>query len=394
MAWLTEDIWPVEGRLVSHEFVKAGVLAAALECIRGGVTCVNDMYFFPGATAEALDEAGLRGRVGGPVLEFPSAWASAADEYLAKTRELITTWRSEKPDSLVEFSVSPHAPYTVSDDTFGKVAALSKELNVPVHVHLHETPGETHASSTGTAGPGKHLSAEKCRPFDNLDRLGLVNQQLIAVHMVDTSDEEIARCAKAGTSVVHCPSSNMKLASGFCPVAKLIASGVNVALGTDGAASNNKLDMWAEMRLAALLAKGVANDPEVVPAMTALHMATLGGAKAAGLAHKCGSLEVGKDADFIAISLSEPEQYPAYHVASVLAYSMDRSAVSDVWVAGSRLMASREVLSLCVSSVELSVKEWASKITPEEICATPEPDVLLQDTDASDVVTEGHSSAV
>jgi 5-methylthioadenosine/S-adenosylhomocysteine deaminase len=372
MAWLSEDIWPTEGRLVSEEFVAAGARAAIAELLRGGVTCFNDMYFFPAAVAAAAEAAGIRAVVGSPILEFPSNYA-AGGQYIAKGVGERAEWvraRAEgRVSSRVTFSVAPHAPYTVSDATFTAAGAVAAGEGLPMHVHLHETSGEVLASSSGGAqGPAgsKHLSDSLTSPLVNLDRLGLVNPRLVAVHMTCLTGEEIALLAAKGASVVHCPTSNLKLASGFCPVAKLLAAGVNVALGTDGASSNNSLDMFAELKLAATLAKGVAGDATAVPAWQALRMATYNGAAAVGLGGVCGSLEVGKAADCIAVDLGELETLPMYNVLSHLVYASGRGGVSDVWVDGVQLLAARRLTTLNEAHVKAELAAWAEKVKPHQ----------------------------
>jgi 5-methylthioadenosine/S-adenosylhomocysteine deaminase len=363
MQWLQEDVWPTEARLVSPEFVKAGVLQAAAESIRSGVTCVNDMYFFPGATVEALTQSGLRASVGATVLEFPTNYASDAAQCIVKGEKLVAGEFGDA-DGLIKFTWAPHAPYTVSDATFEKLRDLAKSTGTKVHLHLHEAEEEVNSSEAGE-GPSKHLSDEKCRPFANLLRLGLANKDLIAVHMVHLTDEEIKQAAQHEVSIVHCPSSNLKLASGFCPVAKLLKAGINVAIGTDSSASNNKLDMLAEMRLAALLAKGVSKDATAANAPTALRMATLNGAKALGVDDVTGSLVPGKDADFIAIRVDNLEVAPVYNVISHLVYVMDRAAVTDVFVRGRQLMSGRHLLTLHEHEIKELSAAWSRKVCSE-----------------------------
>jgi len=325
MRWLEERIWPAEKKHVSPQFVKDGTLLACAEMLRGGVTCFNDMYFFPGAALEAALEAGLRVSLGMIVFDFPSAYGADPDDYLAKGLALRDQWR-EHP--LASFCLAPHAPYTVSDTTFRKVAKLAAEVEVPVHIHLHETEEEIRRS----------LAEHGLRPLERLRRLGLLGPGLIAVHAVHLEDGEIALLAKHGASVVHCPTSNLKLASGFAPAAKMAAAGINLALGTDGASSNNRLDLFGEMRLAALLAKAVTLDAEAMPAHAALRAATLGGATAIGLEARIGSIVAGKAADLAAVRLSGPELSPCYDPVSQLVYAAGREHVSDVWVAGRRLL--------------------------------------------------------
>jgi 5-methylthioadenosine/S-adenosylhomocysteine deaminase len=283
------------------------------------------MYFYPGAALEAALEAGMRISLGMIVLDFPSAYGADADDYLAKGLALRDQWR-EHP--LVTFCLAPHAPYTVSDASFGKIAKLAAEVEVPVHIHLHETEDEIRRS----------LAEHGVRPLERLRRLDLLGPGLIAVHAVHVDDGEIALLAKHGASVAHCPSSNLKLASGFAPVAKMAVAGVNLALGSDGAASNNRLDVFSEMRLAALLAKAVASDAEAMPAHAALRAATLGGAMALGLEKRIGSLVAGKAADLAAVRIAGPELSPCYDPLSHLVYAAGRENVTDVWVAGKRLL--------------------------------------------------------
>jgi 5-methylthioadenosine/S-adenosylhomocysteine deaminase len=325
MRWLEEHIWPAEMKHVSPEYVKDGTLLACAEMLRGGVTCFNDMYFFPAAALEAVRATGMRLSLGMIVIDFPSAYGSDPDDYLAKGLALRDRWRE---DPLVTFCLAPHAPYTVSDDTFRKIAKLAGEVDVPVHIHLHETADEI----------ARSLAEHGVRPLERLQRLGLLGPGLIAVHAVHLEDAEIAQLARHGASVVHCPSSNLKLASGFAPVAKLSAAGVNVAIGTDGSASNNRLDMFEEMRLAALLAKAVSGNAEAMPAHAALRAATLGGAAALGLGARIGSIAAGKAADLAAVRLSGPELSPCYDPVSHLVYAAGRHNVSDVWVAGKHLL--------------------------------------------------------
>lgn len=362
--WLSEQIWPVEGRLVQPDFVKAGTKAALAELIRTGVTTVSDMYWFPSSIAEAVHEVGSRAVLAMIAIEFPSAYASGPDEYLAKGQAVRDAWMG-KANGRISFAVGPHAPYTVTDATLEKVKKVSESTGCPVHIHLHETAGEVLASKTGgKEGTSKHLSDQLTSPLANLERLGLLNRKLIAVHMTCLTDEEISKVAASGASVVHCPHSNLKLASGFCPVSKLLGAGVNVALGTDSCASNNSLDFFAEMKTAAILAKGVASDATAVPAWQALRMATLNGAKALGLDHVVGSLEVGKKADLTAVRLGTVESLPMFNVLSHLVYASNRSAVTDVWVDGVQLLADRQLTTINEEALLASVREWAGKVKP------------------------------
>mmetsp|Transcript_20581 Transcript_20581/g.57417 ORF Transcript_20581/g.57417 Transcript_20581/m.57417 type:complete len:629 (-) Transcript_20581:96-1982(-) len=369
--WLEKTIWPLEFKFCSAEFVKEGAELAILEMIMGGVTTFNDMYWFPEGVCEAVVKSGIRAAVGMIAIEFPfGGYGSGPDEYLAKGELLAEKYKSEE---LLSFTVSLHAPYTCSDATITKGGILCEKMGVPLHIHLHETSDECEASKMGNKeSTSCHMSAETCTPLANLKRLGLVNQRLIAVHMNWLTDEEITWCAEAHANVVHCPSSNLKLASGFCRVADLLKAGVNVAIGTDGASSNNTLDVMAEMKLAAILAKGVSKDAASVPAQTALRMATLNGAKALGLDGKTGSLVVGKDADMIAVDFSGPATWPEPTSASAnagfdpvthIVYSSTRDQVTDVWVRGKQLMRRRKVMTLDAREVKKAADKWGVEIT-------------------------------
>jgi 5-methylthioadenosine/S-adenosylhomocysteine deaminase len=323
--WLEERMWPIERRHLSAGFVRDGTALACAEMLRGGITCFNDMYFFPGAVLEAALEAQMRVAVGLIVVDFATPYASDPDDYLRKGLALRDANR-ELP--LACFCLAPHAPYTVADDTLRHVATLAAELDLPVHLHLHETESEIERS----------LAEHGVRPLERLRRLGLLGPGLIAVHGVHLRSEEIQLLARHGCSVVHCPSSNLKLASGFAPIHSMLKSGINVALGTDGAASNNRLDVLTEMRTAALLAKAVARDAQALPAHAVLRAATLGGARALGLSARIGSIEPGKRADLAAVALRGPELAPCYDPVSHLVYAAGREHVSHVWVDGKLLV--------------------------------------------------------
>jgi 5-methylthioadenosine/S-adenosylhomocysteine deaminase len=325
MRWLQEHIWPAEAKHVSREFVRDGTTLACAEMLRGGVTCFNDMYFFPEAALEAALAFGMRSAHGLIVIEFPSAYASDPADYLQKGLAVRDRYRDEP---LASFTLAPHAPYTVSNASFRKIATLAAELDLPVHVHLHETAEEVERS----------VAEHGVRPIERLERLGLLGPNLIAVHAVHVDRQETELLARNGCSVAHCPSSNLKLASGFAPVHSYIERGINVALGTDGAASNNRLDVFQEMRTAALLAKAVSGNAEALPAHAALRSATLGGAQALGLGDKIGSLRPGKAADLVAVDLSAPELLPCYDPVSHLVYAAGREHVSHAWVAGEALL--------------------------------------------------------
>jgi 5-methylthioadenosine/S-adenosylhomocysteine deaminase len=349
MDWLQNHIWPLEQQWMSEEFVKDGTDLAIAEMLRGGTTCFNDMYFFPDITSQQAQRYGIRATVGLIVIDFPSVWAKDSDEYLSKG---LVLYEQIKDSSLCNTAFAPHAPYTVSDAPLQKIRDYAQQLNCPVHIHVHETAFEVEQAQQLT---GK-------RPLQRLQELGLVNSSLIAVHATQLSDTEISLLAEAGATVVHCPESNLKLASGFCPVAQCLDAGVNVALGTDGAASNNDLDMFGEMRTAALLAKAVANNASAVSAMTALRMATINGAKALGLADEIGSLKIGKAADVIAIDLSTLETQPLYCPVSQIVYAASRQQVTDVWVAGKRLLQQRQLTTLNIDELSAKVAVWQQRL--------------------------------
>ena len=350
MDWLQNHIWPAEGAHVSRQFCEDGVQLAVAEFIRGGITTFNDMYFFPDATAQVAARAGIRCAVGLIVLDFPTAWAQPG-EYIHKGLELHDKLKNEP---LVRTVFAPHAPYTVSDGPLKEIRRYATELNIPIHMHVHETAGEV---AMAVEQSGK-------RPWQRLKDLGLVGPDLIAVHMTQLTDGEIADCAEYGVSVAHCPESNLKLASGFCPVGKLLKAGVNVALGTDGAASNNDLDLLGEMRTAALLAKGVSGDARTLAAHEALHMATLAGAKALGIDAETGSLVKGKAADFIAVDLGEVSTQPVYNAISQVVYASGRHQVTDTFVAGRALLRGGELQTVDAAGAVARANEWRQKIRP------------------------------
>ncbi len=349
MTWLNEHIWPVEAKHVSADFVRDGTLIAAAEMLRGGVTCMNEMYFFPEAAAEAALGLGMRAALGLIAIEFPTAYASDADDYLAKGLALRDRLRHEQR---LSFCLAPHAPYTVGDATFEKIVRYSEELGLPIHVHLHETAQEIKDS----------IATHGVRPLARLARLGLIGPQTIAVHAVHLDAAEIDLLARHGASVAHCPTSNLKLASGIAPVAALLDAGVNLGLGTDGAASNNRLDMFGEMRLAALLAKGASGRADVLPAAAALRAATLAGARALGLEAEIGSITVGKRADLSAVSLARIELQPVYDPVSLLVYTAGREDVTDVWVDGERVVKSQRLARIGAVELESNARLWQNRV--------------------------------
>jgi 5-methylthioadenosine/S-adenosylhomocysteine deaminase len=353
MTWLQEHVWPAEGRFVGPDFVRDGTELAIAEMLRGGTTCFNDMYFFPDVAARTASRLGMRAALGMIVIEFPSAWAGEPQEYLTRGLKVRDDF---KTDPLVSFVFAPHAPYTVSDRSLERIRRYADELDLPVHMHVHETAGEI-ADAVKETGE---------RPLARLERLGLLNPSLLAVHMTQLEEDEITRVANHGASVLHCPESNLKLASGFCPVAALDRAGVNIALGTDGAASNNDLDMIGEMRTAALLAKAVAGDASALPAARVLRMATLNGARALGLGEATGSLETGKWADITAVRLDAWATRPVYNPVSQIVYSAGRDQVTDVWVAGRRQLQNGRLTGIDENDLRERVAAWQDRITAGE----------------------------
>ena len=349
MPWLEQHIWPAEAAHVSAAFVRDGAELAIAEMIRSGTTTFSDMYFFPDACAETAQRLGMRCQIVFPVLDFATVWARSADEYISKGLALRD---DVKHSALVTVGFGPHASYTVSEPNLVQVATLAAELDVAVQIHLHETRGEV------------LLAVEQNgeRPLDSLHRLGLLGPRTQCVHMTDLGDQDIALLAATGAHVVHCPQSNMKLASGTCPVTRLLARGINVALGSDSAASNNDLNLFGEMQTAALLAKLSSEDATALPAVEALAMATINGARALGLDDRIGSLEPGKLADLIAVDLSQPETQPLYHPLSQLVYACNGSQVTHSWIGGVQVMDQRQLTRIDPSALGTRTRAWRDRI--------------------------------
>lgn len=349
MDWLQNHIWPAEQAFASEAFVRAGSELAAVEMLQGGTTCFNDNYFFPNITADVVEAAGMRAVLGLPVMNVPTIWADDEAGYIQRGLEVIG--RQIKHER-IGWAWAPHAPYTVTDESFAKLGELTEAMGMRLHLHLLEAAGEIEQSMQSH---GEH-------PIDRLMRLGLYNERLIAAHMTQLTPEQIEQTARCGVHVLHCPAANMKLASGFCPVDALDTAGVNIAIGTDGAASNNRLDMFAEMRLASLNAKGHSLNPQAAPAARSLSMATIQGARALGLDDTIGSVEVGKSADLIAVDLSDVGTTPIHNVISHLVYVAGRHQVSDVWVAGQPVVQGGQVITLDVPAIKASAQQWADKM--------------------------------
>ena len=348
--WLEQVVWPMENKFVSAEFVRSGANLAIAEMISSGTTCFADMYFFPDQVASAALDANIRVQLASPVLDFPTIWAQDAEEYIYKATQLHDNYRNSE---LVHTAFGPHAPYTVSDQPLMKISTLAEELDVPIHMHVHETATEVEEA----------VQADGRRPLQRLAELGLLGPRLICVHATQLIDTEIELLAAHGASVAHCPESNLKLASGLCQVAKLLDAGVNVALGTDGCASNNDLDMFSEMRCAALLAKIVAADASALPAAQALELATINAARALGLDTVIGSLETGKYADITAVNLDRLNTMPLYNPVSQLVYAAQASQVSHVWCGGKLIFENGELKTMDRGLLKESVITWQQKIS-------------------------------
>ena len=349
-AWLAEHIWPREGQFMSAEFVHDGALLGAAEMLQSGITCCNDMYFHPEATARAFEQAGMRAMLGIPILDFPTPYAADADGYLARG---LAARDAFKASPRLSFSLAPHAPYTVGDATWQAVVVYARQLDLIIQTHVAETAHEVDESRATF-----HET-----PLVRLDRLGATGPGFVAIHAVHLDLHDIDLLAGQGCHVVHCAGSNMKLASGVAPVAKLLERGVNVALGTDGAASNNRLDMLDEMRLAGLLAKVTTGDAAVLPAATLLRMATLNGAAALGLDERIGSLTPGKDADLAAVRLGDVETLPMYDAVAQLPNCAGREHVTDVWVAGERLVEARRLCRVDVPALLARTRAWQARLS-------------------------------
>ena len=349
MTWLEKYIWPAEKQWLSPGFVTDGTRLAMAEMLRSGTTTFSDQYFFPEATAAAARDAGMRAQIAFPIVDFPNPWSRSGFEAIEKGLALRDDYRSHPR---ISFAFAPHAPYTVGDETVKKIAIYAEELQIPVQMHLHETAGEVE----------KALEETGERPIQRLHRLGLLSPQMLCVHMTAVDDSDITLLQTTGAHVAHCPRSNLKLASGFSPVAKLLDAGINVAIGTDGAASNNGLDMFLETNTAALLAKATSGQADALPAHQALAMATINGARALGIDEVTGSIEIGKAADLCAVDLSALEQQPLHDPLSQLMYTTNGHHVRNVWVAGRQLLKDRELTTLNEKELKQRAGSWRDRI--------------------------------
>jgi len=347
--WLEQHIWPCEARFLSPDFVHDGTLIAAGEMLCGGVTCCADQYFFPDAAARAYRQSGMRAVLCLPVLDFPTPYAADADAYLQAGLAVRDAWKHE---ARLSFALAPHAPYTVGDSSWEKIVVFARQLDLPIQTHVQETRDELEQS----------LARTGITPLARLDRLGATASNFIAVHAVHLADSDFDLLATQGCQVVHCPTSNLKLASGIAPVARLQERGINVAVGSDGAASNNRLDVLAEARLASLIAKAATGDAAAVPAATALRMATLNGAAALGLDAEIGSLRPGKQADAIAVNLAAFQHAPVYDPISHLVHVAGRDQVSDVWIAGKRVLSDGTLATLDATDLAARARLWQDRL--------------------------------
>jgi 5-methylthioadenosine/S-adenosylhomocysteine deaminase len=347
--WLNDYIWPAEKEFINSSFVKDGSILALSEMIKSGVTTFNDMYFFPDATAEAVKELGVRSNIGLVVLDFPTNYATDPEDYLLKGFEFRDKWRNEE---LITTSIAPHAPYSVSDEAFTLINTYSEELSINIHTHLHETQWEIEDS----------IEKYGITPVQRLNNLGIIGPSLMAVHCVHLNDQDMATLAKNKVSIVHNPSSNMKLGSGIADIAKMLKQNLNISLGTDSSASNNRLDMMEEMRLAALLIKGSTKSPESFSANEAIKMATINGAKALGLESIIGSIEKNKKADLVAIDLNSIENQPIYNPLTTLVYSSSRSDVSYVWIDGEIKLKDKKLVKIDEKKIIQLAKKWQRKL--------------------------------
>ena len=347
--WLEREIWPREAKFVAPDFVHDGTLLGAAEMLRGGITSCNDMYFYPDASARAYEQSGMRAMIGMPILDFPTPYAADADAYIARG---LAARDAFKHAARLTFSLAPHAPYTVSDATWTTIVMFARQLDLAIQTHVAETKSEVDDARAST-----HES-----PLARLDRLGATGPLFIAIHAVYLDGSDIDRLATQRCHVVHCPGSNMKLASGIAPVSGLVTRGINVALGTDGAASNNRLDLFGEMRLASLLAKVTTGDAAAIPAATALRMATLNGAAALGLDDEIGSLEIGKQADMTAVRIADVATLPMYDPISHLVNAAGREHVTDVWIAGERIVDDGELTTIDIAALCARANAWQQRI--------------------------------
>lgn len=347
--WLKKKMWPVENKIMCSEFIYESSIYSICEMLLNGITCFNDMFFFSEDIAKAANDSKVRANIGTHIFDYPTPWVIGSDQYI---KQGLDVYQQYKNHELISASLNPHAPYSVSDETFIKVRDAAEKYNMKICCHLHETKKEVR----------KSLKQYGMRPVERLNKLGILNSNFQAVHMTQWKDEEIELFKNKNIKVIHCPESNLKLASGICPTQKLLRHGITVGIGTDGAASNNDLDILLEMRTASLIAKIHNQDPTTMPALEVLNMATLNNAEVMGLEDKIGSLEINKQADFIAIDMDNLNTQPLFDLTSQLIYSTNSYQVTDVFVAGIQLVKDRDI---CLFSKDYLIglaNKWKEKI--------------------------------
>ena len=348
--WLTHFIFPAEGMFVDADFIRTGTQLACWEMMRGGTTTFVDMYFHPDVIAEVVEACGLRAIIASAAIDFPSPGFQGWEDSFAAAVAFAQRWKGRHPR--ITPAIGPHAPYTVAPEHLVQTVAAARQYDVPISIHVSETRTEVNDVLTRYGN----------RPVQHLDAIGFLEPRIIAAHMVWPDAAEIAILAERKVGVIHNPTSNLKLASGVSPVPRMLAAGVKVGLGTDGAASNNNLDMWQEMNLAALIHKAVALDPTTLPAATALRMATLGGAEAIGLGAQIGAITVGRQADLIQVRLDRPHLIPLYDVISHLVYAARADDVTTVVVDGKVVMRNGDVLTLDLQTIQAKARRIAREI--------------------------------
>ena len=353
MTWLFDYILPLEDKWGDEEFVRDGMEFALAEMLLSGTTCFHEQYFLPQVMTDVVVNANARACIGMVVVSLKSKWANDVEDYIAKHLQFYKKYQNAP---LIKINFAPHAPYSVDDKTLLTLKKLAKEMNLTIQMHVHESEAEITES----------LEKFGKRPLKRLHDLGMFEVPFLAVHMVQLNDEDLALLKKnPNVNVLHCPKSNLKIGNGICPISKILKQGTNVAIGTDGAASNNVLDMFEEMRFAALLAKGDSRDPTTVSAALALQMATINGARALGLDKEIGSIEIGKAADLITVDLSFYNTQPVTNPISHLVYAVNSRQVSDVWIAGKRIVQNRALTTLDREKMLAKAKRWSEKISAD-----------------------------
>lgn len=348
--WLKNHIWPAENRWLSSEFVFDAVELACLEMLKGGVTTYNDMYFYEDAAGRAAKRLGMRAVLGVGILDFPSKSAGTTDEYFANAESFIKDW---KGDELITPCIAPHALYTCGTESLKRARRVADKYDIPLHIHLSETKWEVNEIK----------NRYRMTPVEYLDSLGFLDKRVLAAHCIWVEDNEIELLAKRKVGISHCMESNLKLASGFAPVVTMLMAGIKVTFGTDGAASNNDLNILSEMSTTAKVHKALADNPTVLDAKTVLLMATRWGAEVLGLGDKTGSIEKGKIADIIAINLKKPHLTPLYNVYSHIVYAAMASDVETVMVNGKIVVNDRKLVSADEEEILAKARKWQEKIT-------------------------------